>query len=179
MLLLIQSLRRPSRRPLRASAVLACALVAAMPAAGQEPPPPAPDATESATRAPAAPAFVPAPDVVEVMMGAWTAEIPAEVGGTIHWQLELRADGAFSIQVTPVSGVTETRTGTYQIDSRSVRLIFPGMADESDPNSTALNLSDARSLETYFYRLLGPDRLAFRPTLCPMDPCQWIAERAE
>jgi hypothetical protein len=179
MLLLNRSLRRPPRRLLRAPAVVACAVALAMPAAAQEPPAPAPDATESATRAPAPPAMVPAPDVIEVMMGAWTAEIPAEVGGTIHWQLELRADGQFSIQVTPASGVTETRSGTYQIDSRSVRLIFPGMADESDPNSTALNLSDARSLETYFYRLLGPNRLAFRPTLCPMDPCQWIAERVE
>lgn len=160
------------RVPLAALAFsLACALVH-LPGNAQEAP-------GSVTRAPAAPAAVPEPEVVNVMMGAWAAEIPAETGGTLDWRLELDASGAFALQVTPPGGIPETRTGTYQIDARAVRLIFPGAADETDPNSTALNLSDARSLETYFYRLLGPDRLAFRPTLCSVDPCQWIAERVE
>lgn len=154
-----------------AALLLVCAL-APLPGLAQEAP-------ESVTRAPAAPAAVPEPEVVSVMMGAWAAEIPAETGGTLDWRLELDASGTFTLQVTPPGGSPETRSGTYQIDTRAVRLIFPGAADETDPNSTALNLSDARSLETYFYRLLGPDRLAFRPTLCSVDPCQWIAERTE
>jgi hypothetical protein len=150
---------------------LALACAAAAPSPAQQP-------AESATRAPAAPAAVPEPEVVSVMMGAWAAEIPDAGGGTLAWRLELRPDGRFTLNVSD-GDQPETRTGTYEIDARSVRLIFPGAAEESSPNSTALSLSDARSLETYFYRLLGPDRLAFRPTLCSVDPCQWIAERAD
>ncbi|MGF1623352.1 MAG: hypothetical protein ACFCVH_00600 [Alphaproteobacteria bacterium] len=163
-----------ARCPRAARAALACLPLVATPVL------PAWSQEESlpATRAPAAPALVPEPEVVAVMMGVWTAQIPDEFGGSTGWRLKLQPDGRFNIQLT-ADGQTEVRSGTYEIDARSVRLIFPGMADDSDPNSTALNLSDARSLETYFYRLLGANRLAFRPTLCRVDPCQWIAERAE
>lgn len=131
------------------------------------------------TRAPAAPDVVPEPEVVAVMMGAWEATIPADYGGITGWRLELRPNGEFFMVVNDAGGGTESRRGSYEINAQTVRLFFPTAADETDPNSTALNLADARSLETYFYRLLGPDRLAFRPTLCRTDPCQWIAERAE
>lgn len=135
-------------------------------------------ASESPSRAPAAPQSVPDPEVVEVIVGVWQAEIRDDSGGTSAWRLDLRADGEFAMQVTD-EGATRTRNGVYQVDAMSMRLIYPGSTDETDPNSTALNLADARSLETYFYRLLGPDRIAFRPTLCSFDPCQWIADRVE
>jgi hypothetical protein len=170
---------------LRAAAV-ALTMAAGAPAANAQSSPPeasppdtAPaDATQSPSRAPAAPVTVPDPEVVEVIVGVWQAEISDGSGGTSEWRLDLQPDGVFAMQVTE-HGETRTRVGSYQVDAMSMRLIYPGAADEADPNSTALNLSDARSLETYFYRLLGPDRMAFRPTLCSFDPCQWIADREE
>lgn len=135
--------------------------------------------SEPVTRAPAAPTLVPDPGVVALMMGAWNAEIPGDGGRTLTWQLQLNDDGGFTMQLSEPGGVPEIRSGIYEIDSRSVRLIYPGSSDENDPNSTALNLEDARSLETYFYRLLDSNRMAFRPTLCRNDPCQWIANRVK
>lgn len=135
--------------------------------------------SEPVTRAPAAPTLVPDPAVVAMMMGAWKAQISEDGGRTMTWQLQLNDDGGFTMQLTEPGGEPEIRSGIYEIDSRSVRLIYPGTSDENDPNSTALNLEDARSLETYFYRLLDTDRMAFRPTLCRNDPCQWIADRVK
>ena len=153
---------------------LALVLAAAQPAAAQT----SPSASEAPSRAPEAPESIPDPEVLDVIVGVWQAEIADGGGGPGAWQLDLRDGGTFEMRVTE-DGETQTRTGVYEADAMSVRLIYPGSTDESDPNSTALNLSDARSLETYFYRLLGPDRLAFRPTLCRYDPCQWIADRVE
>lgn len=159
-------------RVLGAALVFLLAAGAALPAHAQSGP-------GGETRAPAPPDVVPEPEVVAVMMGTWEATIAEDYGGITDWRLELRPDGDFFMVVHDAGGGTESRQGNYEIDAQTVRLFFPTSADETDPNSTALNLADARSLETYFYRLLGPDRLAFRPTLCRTDPCQWIAERVE
>ncbi|MEZ5668902.1 MAG: hypothetical protein R3F55_15965 [Alphaproteobacteria bacterium] len=134
---------------------------------------------DAATRSPSVPEAVPAPEVVAVVVGTWEAQIPDAYGGMEIWRLVIAPGGDAALEVTGAAGAMSARAGRYQIDSRTIRLIVPGQADETDPNSTALNLQDAHSLETYFYRLLGPDRLAFRPTLCRVDPCQWIAERVE